>query len=132
VIPSIPVRSSPERHKPDCYLYAPTYFLNLNHDDYAAALDWCEGAKTSYESTCARGVGGETMKENMNDPKFVETTCMSSGPEKVASCIEGMVGLYINHCSSGEPATELCAELQPSNRRTCYITVQAYAGLFRT
>ncbi len=130
--PFYPCPEQPERYKSDCYLYTPTYFLNLNHDDYAAALDWCKGAEASYESMCARGVGGETMKENMNDPKFVEAICKSGGPQQVAPCVEGMVGLYINHNGSLEPARELCAELEVSNRRTCYGTVEAYAGLFKT
>jgi hypothetical protein len=42
-----------------------------------------------------------------------------------------MVGLYINHSGSLEPARELCAELEVSNQRTCYGTVETYAGLFR-
>jgi plastocyanin len=130
--PFYPCPKQPERYKSDCYLYAPTYFLNLNHDDYAGALDWCEGAEAGYESTCSRGVGGETMKENMNDPKFVEATCMSGGPQQVVPCVEGMVGLYINHSGSLEPARELCAELEVSNQRTCYGTVETYAGLFRS
>jgi plastocyanin len=130
--PFYPCPEQPEHYKADCYLYAPTYFLNLNQDDYAGALDWCAGAEAGYESMCARGVGGETMKENMNDPKFVEATCMSGGPEQIAPCIEGMVGLYINHYGSLKPARELCAGLQTSNRRACYGTVEAYADLFRS
>jgi hypothetical protein len=72
------------------------------------------------------------MKENLNDPKSVESTCMNGGPEQTAPCIEGMVGLYINHNGSLKPARELCAKLEVSNRRTCYGTVETYAGLFRS
>jgi plastocyanin len=130
--PFYPCPEQPEHYKADCYLYAPTYFLSLNHHDYTAALEWCNGAEAGYESMCAQGVGGQMMKENLNDPKFVESTCMKGEPEQTAPCIEGMVGLFINHYGSLEPARELCAGLQTSNRRTCYGTVEAHSSLFRS
>jgi hypothetical protein len=35
--PFYPCAEQAERHKADCYLYAPTYFLDLEGDDYTAA-----------------------------------------------------------------------------------------------
>jgi hypothetical protein len=90
--PFYPCAEQAERHKADCYLYAPTYFLDLEGDDYTAALEWCEGAEAGYEPTCARGVGSQMMKENLNDPKLVESTCMRGEPEQTAPCIVGMTG----------------------------------------
>jgi hypothetical protein len=49
--PFYPCAKQAERHKADCYLYAPTYYLDLGGDDYAAALEWCEGAEAGYEPT---------------------------------------------------------------------------------
>jgi plastocyanin len=129
--PFYPCMKQADRHKADCYLYAPTYFLVLNQDDYAAALDWCKGAEAAFEQTCARGVGSQMMKENLNDPKLVESTCMKGEPEQTLACIEGMAGLYVNHYGSLEPARDLCARLDAPNRRACYATVKAHAGLFR-
>ena len=129
--PFYPCAEQADRYKTDCYLYAPTYFLSLNPNDYAAALEWCKGAEAGFESTCAQGVGSQAMKENLNDPKLVESTCTKGEPEQTKPCIEGMVGLYINHHGSLEPASELCARLETSNRPACYGTVKANSGLFR-
>ncbi len=128
--PFYPCMNQAERHKDDCYLYAPTYFLSLHENDYAGALRWCEGAEAGYEPACAYGVGTQTMKENLNDPKFVESICMGGEPEQREPCIEGMTGLYISHTGALEPARELCARLEPINRPACYGTVEELSGLF--
>jgi hypothetical protein len=70
------------------------------------------------------------MKENIKSPKLVESICMGGGPEQVAPCIEGMIGLYINHNGSLEPARALCEQLEVSNRQTCYDSVASDSGLF--
>lgn len=128
--PFYPCMKQAERHKPDCYIYAPTYFLSLNQDDYAGALEWCEGAEAGYEAACAYGVGTQTMKENLNAPGFVESTCMGGEPEQRGPCIQGMTALYISHSGALEPARKLCTTLEPSNRQACYDTVEAHTGLF--
>ena len=129
--PFYPCGEQPERYKADCYLYAPTYFLSLNGNDYAAALDWCKGAEAGFEPSCAYGVGAQAMKENLNDPKLVESVCIGGDPEQTAPCIEGMAGLYVNHHGSLEPARVLCAKLEAPNRPACYDAVKTYASLFR-
>jgi hypothetical protein len=128
--PFYPCPKQAERYKADCYVYAPTYYLSLHGDDYDAALEWCRGAEAGFESTCARGVGSQAMKENLNDPHLVESVCMGGEPEQTAPCIEGMTSLYINHRGSLEPAKELCTRLEKSNRPVCYDTVRAYASMF--
>ena len=129
--PFYPCAEQAHRHKADCYLYAPTYFLSLERGGYAAALEWCKGAEAGFESWCAYGVGTQAMKENLNDPELVESVCMNGDPEQTAPCIEGMAGLYINHHGSLEPARDLCARLEKSNRPACFDSVQAHSGLFR-
>jgi plastocyanin len=119
-----------ERYEVECYLYAPTYFLSLNEGDYAAALEWCKGAEAGFEASCAYGVGSQVMKENLNDPKLVESVCTEGDLEQTAPCIEGMAGLYINHHGSLEPAKDLCTRLEAQNRRACYDAVEAHASLF--
>jgi plastocyanin len=128
--PFYPCAEQADRHKAICYIYAPTYFLSLNEGDYAAALRWCEGAEAGFEPSCAYGVGTQAMKENLNDPRLVESVCMDGEPEQTAPCIEGMAGLYINHHGSLEPARDLCARLEKPNRPACYDSVEAHAGLF--
>ena len=129
--PFYPCAEQAERHKAICYLYAPTYLLSLNEGDYAAALEWCKGAQSGFEPSCAYGVGTQAMKENLNDPGLVESVCIEGEPEQTAPCIEGMAGLYINHHGSLEPARDLCARLEKSNRPACYDSVEAHSGLFR-
>jgi len=128
--PFYPCMNQAERHKTDCYMYAPTYFLSLHPDDYAGALQWCRGAEAGFESACAYGVGTQTMKENLNDPGFVESTCMGGEPEQREPCVEGMTALYISHSGALEPARGLCARLEPTNRPACYGTVEAHSSLF--
>ena len=129
--PFYPCGEQAERHKADCYLYAPTYFLSLERGGYAAALEWCRGAEAGFEPSCAYGVGTQAMKENLNDRELVESVCMEGEPDQTAPCIEGMAGLYINHHGSLEPARDLCARLEKSNRSACYDSVEVHSGLFR-
>ncbi len=129
--PFYPCQEQASRHKDDCYLYAPTYYLSLHKNDYVGALKWCEGAELpSYQLICARGVGSQAIKENINTSKLVEEICMSHKSAQVGSCINGMVGLFINHYGSLEPARKLCEQLEPSNRQTCYFAIRLSSGLF--
>jgi hypothetical protein len=129
--PFYPCPQQTNRYKAYCYLYAPTYFLSLNDGDYDAALEWCKRAEAGFEPSCAYGVGTQAMKENLNDPKLVETVCMNGEDEQTAPCIEGMTSLYINHHGSLEPARELCSRLEKPNRPACYEAIAANASLFR-
>lgn len=118
------------RHQGTCYLYAPTHYLSLHQNDYAGALAWCDGAGFFYRSVCVQGVGTQAMKEHINNPKFVEAVCMSDKSAGVASCIEGMIGLYVKHYGSPEPAKILCEQLEPSNKSACHAALQADRDLF--
>jgi plastocyanin len=129
--PFYPCAEQAQRHKVVCYLYAPTYFLGLEGNDYDDALRWCKDAEAGFEASCAYGVGSQAMKENLNDPGLVESVCVGGEPEQTAPCIVGMAGLYINHHGSLEPARDLCARLEESNRPACYTAVKAHASLFR-
>jgi plastocyanin len=129
--PFYPCTQQANRYKAHCYLYAPTYFLSLNESDYDAALEWCNGAEAGFEPSCAYGVGTQAMKENLNDPKLVESVCMNGEDGQTAPCIEGMTSLYINHNGSLEPARELCSRLEKPNRPACYDAVAANASLFK-
>ncbi len=128
--PLYPCPEQEKEHKADCYLYAPTYFLSLNQEDYTGALELCNGAEEPFQRACARGVGTQTMKENINDPKLVESVCESGNLEQVEPCIAGLADLYTNHHGSPEPTRELCGRLEDSNRQACYGSVESMSSLF--
>jgi plastocyanin len=128
--PFYPCMNQAERHKTDCYMYTPTYFLSLHGNDYAGALEWCESAEAGFEDTCAYGVGTQTTKGNLNDQDFVESVCMGGAPEQTEPCVEGMAALFVSHSGALEPARGLCARLEPSNKPACYNAVEAHSSLF--
>jgi hypothetical protein len=130
--PFYPCMEQAERHKPDCYLYAPTYYLSLHPEDYAGALKWRNDAEAGFESACASGVGMQALKENLDGPKLIESVCMGGQSEQTAPCIVGMTSLYISHHGSLEPARELCARLEAPNRRPSYVSVVTHRSLFRS
>ena len=128
--PLYPCPEQEKRHKENCYLYAPTYFLSLNREDYTGALELCNGAEEPFRRACARGVGAQTMKENINDPKLVESACESGDPEQVEPCINGLASLYTSHYGSVESTRELCGQLEDSNQQACYGSVEANSKRF--
>ena len=117
-------------HKSDCYLYAPTYFLSFHPNDYASALEWCTTAERGFAQTCAAGVGSEAIKENLNDPKMVEATCLAAPAGLQGSCLAGLVDLYILHHGALEPARALCGQLEDVSRPICEQVVNSEADLF--
>jgi hypothetical protein len=128
--PLYPCPEQEKRHKENCYLYAPTYFLSLSREDYTGALEWCNGAEVPFRRACARGVGAQTMKENINNPKLVESACESGDPEQVEPCINGLASLYTSHYGSVESTRELCGQLEDSNQQACYGSVEANSKRF--
>lgn len=128
--PFYPCQEQTSGNKRMCYPYASTYYLSLHKNDYVGALQWCMGAEPLYENMCILGVGGQAIKEHISDPKFVESICMSGELSWIAPCISGMVGLYINHSGSLSPAKKLCEQLEVSNRKICYRTIEQSATLF--
>ena len=120
------------RHRIDCYIYAPTYFLSFNENDYVGALRWCEDANKYYRPVCAQGVGGQAIKENISEPKKIETVCEGNKSSQVEPCIVGMSLLFLYHHGRIDPALAMCDELERSNRRTCRDAIRNSARLFRT
>ena len=130
--PFYPCMEQAKRHKQNCYRYAPYYWLNLNGNDYVGALEWCEGAEADFGATCAKGVGAQTMRRHISDPKFVESTCARGTTVQVTPCIEGMVSMYISHHSSLGPARTLCERLEASNQPACRAEIASQSGIFET
>ncbi len=128
--PFYPCELQAPEHKGDCYLYAPTYYLSLHTNDYSGALSWCQDAELLYRSSCARGVGTQAMKENINNPELVESVCLGGSKGQVDPCIMGMVDLYTNHHGSPEASKKLCLELSKANREACDLSVVSSSKLF--
>lgn len=118
-------------HKADCYLYAPTHYVSLHHNDYAGALMWCGGAEFFYRIICAQGVGSQAMKENILAPSFVEDVCAGAPVGYAGPCIHGMIDIYINHYGVLEPARVLCETMQPWSQSTCVSTLRSREGQFQ-
>ncbi len=128
--PLYPCAEQEASHKADCYLYAPTYYLSQNEEDYEGALQICEDAEADFRSARVYGVGSQAMKENLDDPKFVESVCGDNATADKRPCVRGMVSLRINHHGSAEPAREMCGRLEPSNEAACLIAIQAMSPMF--
>lgn len=126
--PFFPCAQQKTQYQADCYLYAPSYYLSLHKNDYKQAMRWCTGAK-DFQAACVNGVGTQMMKENINTPTFVESICMSDSTGAKA-CIDGMVGLYINHFGRLDEAKELCTKLDAKNQPTCEQTLASREMLF--
>jgi hypothetical protein len=125
-----PCGEQTEKHKSDCYLYAPTHYLTRHKNEYTKALDWCRGAVEKFIETCAQGVGSQAMKENISTPDLVETAC-ESDEELRESCLRGMVELYAFHHGAIEPAEALCKILKGKNQAPCRERVLLLSALFR-
>ncbi len=82
------------------YYYAPTFFLSEHKNDYTVALNWCTKLEQNYQVTCATGVGELAIKFNIAEPEKVEALCMSGSVVLTPFCIDGMIGLYMNHLDS--------------------------------
>lgn len=128
--PFYPCFEQKANHKTDCYTYAPTYFLSLNKNDYLNALSWCKTSEKGFEETCSFGVGSQMIKENINNPKLVESFCMKADKNLISPCIAGMINLYINHYGSINEAESLCEKLEEKNKTTCKKTIDSMRSLF--
>lgn len=129
--PSFPCAKQSAEHKLDCYFYAPTYFLQLHPREYGVALRWCRSMEPGYAEECAAGVGSQTMKEHIDDPRFAEAVCaLEEGPART-ECIQGMIGLRIFHFGSLEAGTNVCGDLEKTDQDACRNAARAYEGLFR-
>lgn len=125
-----PCNVQKKEDKANCYIYAPANYLTIHKNQYTKALDWCNTAEDGYRAICTQGVGVEMMKENINNPLFVEKTCATGTSSQEKSCIGGAIGLYINHYGSTIEASNLCKTLKPSHQKQCKEIVDSKSALF--
>jgi hypothetical protein len=127
--PSYPCAEQAERHKPDCYTYAPTYYLAQHPGKYSDALEWCTTVENEFIDSCLWGVGSQTVKENSKTPEFAIQICEASMAAQSSSCIEGALNLLALHHGSPEPVRELCEKL-PQHAATCTKSLNELSRLF--
>jgi len=121
----------PDTYKPDCYVYAPTAFLSLHPNDYMGAFEQCTSVETDYITTCIYGVGGQIMKENILDPSVAKETCRNAPQASASACIEGAVGILINHYADTAPVKGLCSTLFSDYQSTCERKISAWEASYR-
>ncbi len=125
-----PCAEQEARFQASCFYYAPAYYLTTHAYDYPGAFSWCSKAGKTYEPQCVRGVASLAIKYNITNPQMVEGYCNNLSPTMTGYCIDGMVGLYVNHYDSLKQGHELCASLEPKNQQTCETSVQSRSSLF--
>lgn len=102
-------RQQTENDKYDCYFYAPTAYLEVHINDYTGAFEDCQKhAEQKHIATCINGVGSQATKENISSPDTAREICQEAPKEHVNTCIDGAIGLLINHHASTDPVAELC------------------------
>src|SRR6185369_1242027 len=129
--PFYPCQKQTPENKPNCYIYAPTYYLSLHKNDYTDGFAWCQTAEVDFREVCISGMGSQIMKEHINDPKFAEATCLHAEKGDQNSCVAGMIGLYINHFGRLDEARKLCGTLEQRNKRICEDVVVSREDFFK-
>ncbi len=103
-----------------CAFYATRYFLKVHPREYEGAIDWCmTDVPDGPRDACIKGVGDSAMKQNINDPLFVERLCMTVPDDKRRYCIEGLVSYVIVHEASAEAGERVCPMLREEHRASC-------------
>lgn len=122
--PFYPCAKQKPSQKPDCYLYAPDYFMSLHPNDFNAVTQWCLTAEKDFQVYCFQGVGSLSMIHAIQHPAAAEQVCLQAQGVNRVSCIMGMTILYINHFGSAAKGSQLCTVLQPDNQPACQQAVK--------
>lgn len=118
-----------ENLKTHCYLYAPSAFLSLNPNKYNYAIKLCEKVK-SHTISCMRGVGMQTMKENITDTSIAKSVCEKAPKNLQGACVQGAVSLYIFHSGSTSGAAERCDSTFKKHQQSCQKEVEIQKEAF--
>lgn len=123
-------RQAKSAYKSACYYYAPTAYLALHDDGYLAAYEWCHEAEAKYISSCAGGVGGQAMKDNVSRPSVAAAICRSFATVHQAQCVDGAMGTYLHTFGSSSAAAPLCSrefsDFEAACRRAVAIRQQRF------
>ncbi len=106
-------------YKNVCYYYAPRYFTKMNPGKYLELVSWCQTVEAGYTKNCINGAGAAMIKENINNPRLVESVCDTLDSGLNNFCLEGMVNYYIAHHFSVSKGWDLCKALTDKNQQSC-------------
>lgn len=109
--PDYPCDGQPNEYRATCYLYAPTYYLNLHPGDYAGALTWCDEHNRQDEYSCSSGVGMQAMKENIDNVEYVLQACRQGKKDQIIACISGASSYPVFHFGNLSAALERCDKM---------------------
>ncbi len=81
---------SVDKHKLDCYLYAPTAFLQIYENQYKKASEqYCMQAESEHIASCQFGVGSQLMKDNITNPSKAVAICQQLKDQQANNCLRG-------------------------------------------
>ncbi len=121
-----------DKYKSDCYIYAPTAYLERHPNEYDGAFDDCDNADSGYVGTCIYGVGGQAMKENVTRPEVARDVCKNAPRKFVSSCIAGAIGVLINHHATTLPVQPLCQTTFSEFKDTCNAKIKVWNDSYAT
>ncbi len=106
-----------------CYRLQPTYFLELNNNDYAKTKEECLRAPAAMQPACFRRMGQLSGVDTSDPPGNTERFCNSIPGAYFDDCIRGGVHQVINFNGIDRAGTAafFCQALQaPSAKQICY------------
>ena len=115
-----------DAYKADCYIYAPTAYLEQHINDYSGAFIDCQNAEAEYIGACIYGVGGQAAKDNITRPEVSSDICQIAPRGYVSACIEGIIGQLLNYNASMSPVKPLCSTTFVQFKDACNQSVKSW------
>jgi hypothetical protein len=110
----------------DCFLYAPTLYLERHKSDHNAALEWCATHKDEKESmVCASGVIAEATKRNITSIEEIWQLCKDKTDLPEEMCVHSIVTMFINHHAATRSAVSICP-LFAEHRAHCMYVIEEH------
>jgi len=114
-----------------CAFYATRYYLKLHPREYERTIEWCmTDVPERPRDACIKGVGDTAMKQNINEPLFVESVCEWAPVDKRHYCIEGMISYAIVHAAKSSAGAAICPMLKEENWPACQKAVSEGEGFY--
>jgi hypothetical protein len=122
--------AQPETYQPDCYVYAPTAYLQRHVNDYRGAFDDCKTAGETFIKTCVYGVGGQASKENFTRPEIARDICQDAPRTLLGECVNGAIAQLIVQYASTEPVKPLCDSTFARYKTSCTTQIKQWQDAY--
>jgi len=107
--------------KGECYLYAPTAYLEANPNSYREAfLEYCLEGEVNQISTCRHGVAAQMIKENIASPQKAIEHCKSFDKD-FDNCISGVISGYFFNSDSSKAEQKTCEIIFEDYEEDCLV-----------